>query len=182
MTDFTVMNDAKLIEHARQNSDAFAVLYRRYLTPLYRYLYRRLGNLHDTEDLTAQVFTEALEGLVSSRYREDGYFIAWLFTIARRRIADFYRRRTTEQLKDEPSSPEPGIVAAVEKGEDLQRLAYLLAQLDEDRQELLRMRFSAGLSFAEIGQVEGRSEAAVKMDTYRTLKHLRDQWEKAENG
>ncbi len=88
---------------------------------------------------------------------------------------DFYRQRPVEQLND-PPSPEPSLVAAVEKGEDLQRLAHLLAQLDEDRQELLRMRFSAGLSFAEIGQIEGRSEAAVKMMIYRTLDHLREQW------
>jgi len=176
MPDFTEMDDALLIEHARQNPDAFGILYRRYLTPLYRYLYRRLGNPHDAEDLTAQVFMEALEGLIARRYREGGCFIAWLFTIARRRTVDFYRQRPVEQLND-PPSPEPSLVAAVEKGDDLQRLAHTLAQLDEDRQELLRMRFSSGLSFAEIGQIEGRSEAAVKMMIYRTLEHLREQWE-----
>jgi RNA polymerase sigma-70 factor (ECF subfamily) len=68
------MDDALLIEHARQNPDAFGILYRRYLTPLYRYLYRRLGNPHDAEDLTAQVFMEALEGLIARRYREGGLF------------------------------------------------------------------------------------------------------------
>ncbi len=176
MPDLTVMDDTQLIEHARQNPDAFGALYRRYLTPIYRYLYRRLGNAQDAEDLTAQVFTEALEGLVARRYREGGCFIAWLFTIARRRSVDFYRRRPMESL-DDPPSPEPGILAAMEKGEDLQQLSRLLAQLDEDGKELLRMRFSAGLSFAEIGLVEGRSEAAVKMTIYRTLDHLREQWE-----
>ncbi len=176
MPDFTEMDDSLLAERARDNPDAFGALYRRYLPPLYRYLYRRLGNPHDAEDLTAQVFIEALEGLLAHRYREGGCFIAWLFTIARRRSVDFYRQRPVAQLGDLPS-PEPSLVAAVEKGEDLQRLARLLAHLDEDRQELLRMRFSAGLSFAEIGQIEGRSEAAVKMMIYRTLEHLRDQWE-----
>lgn len=176
MADFTLMDDAKLVEHVWQNPDAFGVLYRRYLTPLYCYIYRRLGNSHDAEDLTAQVFTEALEGMVARRYHESGCFVAWLFTIARRRTVDFYRQRPVEQL-DDPPSPEPSLVAAVEKGEDLKRLAHLLAQLDEDRQELLRMRFSAGLSFAEIGQIERRSEAAVKMMIYRTLEHLREQWE-----
>lgn len=176
MPNFSVMDDATLIEHARQNPDAFGVLYRRYLPPMYRYLIRRLGNSHDAEDLTAQVFTEALEGLVAHRYHEGGFFTAWLFTIARRRTVDFYRQRPVEQL-DDPPSPEPSLVAAIEKGEDLKRLEHLLAQLDEDRQELLRMRFSADLSFAEIGQIEGRSEAAVKMAIYRTLEHLREQWE-----
>ncbi len=175
MSDFNAMDDALLVKHAWQKPDAFGVLYQRYLTPIYRYLYRRLGNTHDTEDLTAQVFTEALEGLVACRYREGGCFIAWLFTIARRRTVDFYRQRPVEQL-DDPPSPEIGLMAAIEKGEDLQRLAHLLAGLDEERQELLRLRFSAGLSFAEIGLIEGRSEAAVKMTIYRTLEHLREQW------
>jgi RNA polymerase sigma-70 factor, ECF subfamily len=179
MHDFTVMNDELLVGYAEQNPGAFGVLYRRHLPQIYRYLYRRLGNLHDAEDLTGQVFTEALEGLVAHRYREGICFIAWLFTVARRRTVDFYRQRPVEQLGD-PPSPEPTLVAAIEKGEDLRRLAQLLSQLDEDRQELLRMRFSAGLSFAEIGQIEGRSEAAVKMTIYRTLEYLRDQW-KVEN-
>ena len=176
MTDFTTMDDAALVECARENPEAFSVLYRRYLTQIYRYLYRKLGNPQDAEDLTSQIFSEALEGLVCLRYRPGGCFIAWLFTIARRRCVDFYRQRPVQAL-DDPPSPEPGLLAAVEKGQDLQRLTNLLAQLDEERQELLRMRFSAGLSFAEIGQVEGRSEAAVKMAVYRTLEALRAQWE-----
>ncbi len=179
MTDFTGMDDAVLVKHATKDPEAFGVLYRRYLTPLYRYLYQRLGNSHDAEDLTAQVFTEALEGLVHHRYRENGCFAAWLFTIARRRAVDFYRQKPVEQL-DDPPSPEPGLLAAIEKSENLQRLAHLLSQLDEDRRELLRMRFSTGLSYAKIGQIEGRSEAAVKMMIYRTLEHLHIQWE-AEN-
>jgi DNA-directed RNA polymerase specialized sigma24 family protein len=78
---------------------------------------------------------------------------------------------------DDPPSPEPGLLAAVEKGEDLQRLARLLARFDEGHQELLRLRYSAGLSFAQIGLLEGRSEAAVKMAVYRALDFLRAHWE-----
>jgi len=72
-------------------------------------------------------------------------------------------------------------LAAVEMGEDLQRLTHLLTQLDEERQELLRLRFSAGLSFAQIGLLEGRTEAAVKMAIYRAIDFLHEHWEK-ENG
>lgn len=173
-------DEAALVEAARRDPEAFAALYRQYLTPLYRYLLRRSNNIHDAEDLTAQVFIEALEGLASHRYQEGGCFAAWLFTIARRHLVDYYRQRPCAPL-DDPPTPEPGLLAAIEKGEDLQRLACLLAQLDEERQELLRLRFSAGLSFAEIGLLEGRSEAAVKMALYRALDFLRAQWED-ENG
>ena len=178
-TDKVHREEAVLVEAARRDPEAFAALYRQYLTPLYRYLYRRLSNAHDAEDLTTQVFMDVLEGLPTHRYREGGCFVAWLFTIARRRLVDYYRQRTAEQLGD-PPSPEPSLVAAIEKGQDVQRLACLLSQLDEDQQELLRLRFSAGLSFSEISMLDGRSEAAVKMALYRTLDFLREHWE-AEN-
>jgi RNA polymerase sigma factor (sigma-70 family) len=174
--DLAINNEAAVVEAARHDPEAFAVLYRFYLMPLYRYLLSRLNNIHDAEDLTALVFTEALEGLVAHRYREGGCFAAWLFTIARRRLVDFYRQHPFALL-DDPPSPEPGLLAVIEKDEDVQRLAHLLTQLDEDHQELLRLRFSARLSFSDIGILEGRSEAAVKMALYRTLDFLRTHWE-----
>ena len=57
------------------------------------------------------------------------------------------------------------------------RLNGLLSQLDEDKQELMRLRFAGGLSFAEIAALEGKSEAAVKMMIHRTIRWLRENWE-----
>ena len=173
-------DDPDLVERARRDPEAFAVLYREYLPRVYRYLYRRVGSIPDAEDLTAQVFTEALEGLLKNRFRAGGCFPAWLFSIARHRAVDFYRQRPTDPLED-PPSPEPGLLAAVEQTDDLERLARLLAQLDEHKQELLRLRYAAGLRFAEIALLDGRSEAAIKMEVYRALDFLREHWE-AENG
>jgi RNA polymerase sigma-70 factor (ECF subfamily) len=172
--------DSALIEKARNDSEAFAELYRYYLTQVYRYLYRRIGNVHDTEDITAQVFTETLEGLAANRYRAGSCFSAWLFTIARHRLVDFYRKQPSLPL-DEIQSTEPGLLSILEKADDHNRLIKLLSQLDEEKQELLRLRFSARLSFAEIALIENRSEAAVKMMLYRALDWLREHWE-ANNG
>ncbi|NMB90110.1 MAG: sigma-70 family RNA polymerase sigma factor [Chloroflexi bacterium] len=180
MTDFTDLDVDALVERARNDPAAFAQLYRRYLTPVYRYLYRRLGNEPDAQDITSQVFVEALDGLVRGRYHQGGCFPAWLFTIARNRLTDLYRRRPVLPL-DEHYSSDPGLTAAVEKGEDRERLERLLARLDEERRELLRLRFSGGLSFAEIARLEGRSEAAVKMSVYRAIEWLREHWE-GDNG
>jgi RNA polymerase sigma-70 factor (ECF subfamily) len=168
--------DPGLIERSRHDPEAFGALYRRYLTPVYRYLYRRLGNVHEAEDIAAQVFTEALEGLVAGRYREGGCFSAWLFTIAAHKLADFYRTRSHLEL-DDPPSAEMGLQDKVEKNDDQQRLAKLLAMMEDEKQELLRLRFSAGLSFAEISSLAGRSEATVKMAIYRSLTWLREHWE-----
>ena len=172
--------DPILIERARRDPEAFAALYRHYLTPVYRYLYQRLGNIHDAEDITAQVFTETLESLVAGHYHEGGCFSAWLFTIAAHKLADFYRTRSPLEL-DDPASAEPDLQSGIEKNDDRQRLVKLLARLEDEKQELLRLRFSAGLSFAEIAMLAERSEAAVKMSIYRSLTWLREHWE-AEDG
>jgi RNA polymerase sigma factor (sigma-70 family) len=173
-TEYQSLDDAALVDHARNNADAFAALYHRYLTPLYRYLYHRVGNEKDAEDLAAQVFTEVLEGLET--YRERGRFASWLFTIARRRLVDLYRQRTPEPL-DDPSDGAINLDDVLEQCESQERLAHLLTGLDEGQLELLRLRFSAGLKFSEIASVLGQSEGAVKMKLYRTLDWLRVMWE-----
>ena len=175
MTDYSSLDDAALVKHASSDAEAFAVLYHRYLTPVYRYLYRRLGNEKEAEDLTAQVFVEALEGLPG--YRERGRFASWLFTIARRRLVDLYRQRVPDQLDDPPDNA-PGLQAFVEQDETYTQLEELLSQLDDDQQEILRLRFAAGLEFAEVASVLKRSPGAVKMKLYRTLDWLRANWER----
>lgn len=168
-------DEAALVAAARHNADAFALLYRRYVTPIYRYLYSRTGNAGDAQDLTAQVFLEALESL--SRYHDRGNFAAWLFTIARRRAVDHYRRTpclSLDDIDDLPARNDP--VADVIERETLEQLGTLVSQLDAGQRELLQLRFAGDLTFRQIGVVQGRSEAAVKMALRRVLDHLRDKW------
>jgi RNA polymerase sigma-70 factor (ECF subfamily) len=170
--------EARLVEAARRDPVAFSLLYRRYVTPVYRYLYKRLGNAKDAEDLTSQVFTEALEGL--AHYRERGNFVAWLFTIARRKAVDAYRRRrptlSLEDVEELHGSSEDPLEQLVQE-EELERIAALFVELEEDQRELLRLRFSAGLTYADIGAVLGRSASAVKMAIHRLLRQLYEKWE-----
>lgn len=180
----TKEDDASLAEAARREPMAFATLYRCYVTPIYRYLYSRTGHTADAEDLTAQVFTEALEGL--HRYREQGNFAAWLFTIARRRVTDHHRRQRPhvplDQAPDRPAGGVDPLAQEVVQDEQLQRLATLVGSLDEEKQELLRLRFAAGLTYGEIGGIVARSEAAVKMAVHRLLRRLEAEWEEGDDG
>jgi RNA polymerase sigma-70 factor (ECF subfamily) len=178
MMDYSQLDDAALAREATsQNAEAFTTLYRRYVTPLYRYLYHRLGNVKDAEDLTAQVFMDALEGLAS--YRERGRFSSWLFTIARRRLMDLYRQRPADPLEDDVPDISFDLQSILEKNENHARLNQLLGDLDDERRELLQLRFAAGLEFSEIASLLHRSEGAVKMTMYRTLDWLKANWEVA---
>ncbi len=169
-------DEALLIDRARHDPDSFAELYRHYLPRVYRYLYLRLGSGPDAEDLSSQVFIAVLEGLQGQRYRENGCFAAWLFTIVRRRLSAF-RHRPPASVLTENLRSSSDVLDTIEAGDSLRQLSRLLAQLEPQKQELLRLRFAAELSFGEIAVLEKRSEAAVKMAFYRTLQWLREQWE-----
>jgi RNA polymerase sigma-70 factor (ECF subfamily) len=173
-------DEAALIESARREPDAFAALYQRYLARVYRYLYLRLGSQHDAEDLTSQIFIETLIGLKQNQYKENGCFPAWLFTIVRRRLVDFQRQRVPAPLDEHPSA-DPNLLDVIQESEDVERLSHLISQMGSVKQELLRLRFTAKLSFAEIAALENQSEAAVKMAVYRSIQWLREHWE-VENG
>ncbi|MGD2103678.1 MAG: sigma-70 family RNA polymerase sigma factor [Anaerolineae bacterium] len=168
---------AELAQAAKEDESAFAALYRRYVDRIYRYVYSRVSRKADAEDLTARIFTEALEGLED--YREQGSFSAWLFTIAHHRVVDHYRRKRTTQPLDAASEIEgdgPNPLAEVVREERLEHLAWLVEGLDEEKQELLRLRFAGELTYREIGEIVGRSEGAVKMAVHRLLRRLEDAW------
>ena len=83
--------ESEITEQVRYSQADFTLLYRQYATRIYRFVFARVSNHADAEDLTAQVFMEALQSL--ERFDGNGNFAAWLFTIARNKVVDSYRRR-----------------------------------------------------------------------------------------
>jgi RNA polymerase sigma-70 factor (ECF subfamily) len=165
-------DDQHLVARARDDPRAFAPLYERYLDPIYRYCYRRLGNREGAEDATSQVFLHALAGLAMYR---DGSFAAWLFTIAHNVVIDTYRRRRPEEpLLDlvDPVDADPTPEAAAMAEDERRTLRGLLAPLPVDQRRVLELRL-AGLTGAEIAVVLARSVAAVKMLQLRAMTRLR---------
>lgn len=165
-------SDAELVALAQRDPHAFALLYDRYLDPVYRYCYRRLGSRHAAEDATSLVFTKALAAL--PRYRHDA-FRAWLFTIAHHVITDRYRALHPEQpladaveILDRDPSPEDLVLAAEER----HSVHSLLKHLPEHQRQVIELRL-AGLSGAEIAQILGRSRANVDVTQFRAVARLR---------
>lgn len=170
-------DEVALVEAARHDPAAFSQLYHRYVTPVYRYLYKWVENPSEAEDLTSQVFTEVLEGL--AHYQERGNFIAWLFTITRRKVIAARRHyRPAFQLNEADDVPGPAEdpLERVIQREQIEQMAALIARLNDDQRELLRLRFTAGLGYAEIGVILGRSQAATKMAVYRLLQQMNKKW------
>lgn len=156
----------------------FAQAYAALFPALYGFVRFRVGNSQLAEDLTAQVFERALGRLAS--VREPEHLRAWLFTIARRAVADHYRdRRPTAPLEAVEAlahlwidSPE---VEALRR-EDRRRLGAYLAELADREREVLGLKFAAALTNREIAKVLDLTEANVGQIVHRAIVKLRLQF------
>jgi len=168
---------SQIIAAAKQNPRMFGDLYLLYAQPVFRYLYSRMGNVPEAEDAAAQTFLAALERF--PKYRHDGYFASWLFSIARNKAMDYFRKQRKEaSLEDAERIPaDANLLQQVIKTERIAALSKLISALSEDEQELIRLRYVAELNFAEIGHLLGQKEDTVKKTLYRMLARLKVQLE-----
>jgi RNA polymerase sigma-70 factor (ECF subfamily) len=172
----STQDESVLVRAAKTDTEVFALLYDRYVQPLYHYCYHRTNSVHDAEDLTSQTFLAALEAF--PHYRWDGHFAAWLFTIARNKVVDYYRRTPNVPLEESMVPPfHSDLADETEISQQKGILLHAIWALNEDEQELIRLRYVAELSFAEIAKVLHKSEGATKKMLYRLLARLKSQME-----
>lgn len=168
----SVNNDDYWIKRIVNDVSEFDVIYDRYITPIYKYVIRRIPNKFEAEDITANIFLTALESIVEGKYQCNNHFASWLFTIARRRIADYYRKPAEYSL-DAVIPSEYHHVSAVDGNENYEELQSHYSKLNNYEQDLLALRFSAQLDYKKIAQIVNKSVCSVKMATYRALRKLR---------
>jgi RNA polymerase sigma-70 factor (ECF subfamily) len=170
------VTDDELVERALRDRAAFAELYRRHLSRVYRYaLAQTGGNAQQAQDVTAQTFLAALEKL--DTYQGAGAFTSWLLAIARHKAADLHRgRRELAQLEEaaQVASLEPSPERVVAARLELAHVLHTLRALAPERAEALALRIFGELTTAEIATVMGKSEAAVKMLVHRAVSDLRE--------
>lgn len=176
-TELTEKSVRQMIEAARQDPRKFGDLYLLYAQPVFRYLYSRIRNIPEVEDATAQTFLAALEQIQKNKH--DGYFASWLFSIARNKAMDYFRkqRKETSLIEVEFISTDANLLTQVIKTERITALSGLINKLPEEEQELIRLRYVGELSFAEIGYLLGQKEDTVKKSLYRLLARLKVQLE-----
>jgi RNA polymerase sigma-70 factor (ECF subfamily) len=177
------LSDEDALSRAAQgDSEAVGVLYDRYVERIYNYIYYRTSNQHDAEDLTSRVFTRAIKHITN--YEDRGLpFSAWLYRIAHNLVANWHRDNSRRQVVglDESfniSGTQEQPETLVVRSEEENFLMGLVSNLPEDRQQLLILKFVDHLSNAEIGEIMGRTEGAIKSLYHRTLISLRDEVKK----
>jgi RNA polymerase sigma-70 factor (ECF subfamily) len=172
------MDEPALVRAAQMDAQAFGVIYDRYVARVYRYCFYRTNSAPDAEDLTAQIFLAALEAL--PRYRQDGHFAAWLFSIARKKVADFHRRAShaTRSLEESILPPiHPDLALDVETSQRREHILKQIQALAEEERELIHLRYVAELSFAEMAKTLQKNEEAVKKSLYRLIARLKQELE-----
>ena len=183
-------DERELVERAKRgDSRAFGLLYRAYVDRVYSFIEFRVRDRAVAEDLTQEVFVQVLRGLAA--YSWHGSFGPWILRIARNAVVDHWRRlgrRPEGALASRNPGQEPrgegplervqasGVAEAMEAVEaslDHGRLMAATGRLTELQQQVIALRFSAGLTIRETAVVMDRSEGAVKNLQHHALRALR---------
>lgn len=159
----------------RGDAEAFAELYRAHVQAIYRYIIHRVNDAHLAEDLTADVFTRALQGL--AHYQDQGKpFVAWLYRIAQARVIDHYRRsgrRPVESdVEAEPIPVEANMDEAMLRRQAARALRAAIAELTGDQQQVIILRFIEGYRVEAIAELMGKQPNAIKALQHRALRTL----------
>ncbi|MDX1663327.1 MAG: sigma-70 family RNA polymerase sigma factor [Candidatus Promineifilaceae bacterium] len=179
MTESSITDgERELVERAMSgDAEAFGRLYERYLDPLYRYIYFRVGNQLTAEDLTEEVFVRAWEALPDYQLPENGSISPWLYRIAHNLVVDEYRHRSRYDAVEPLLQVEPGPPSVEEQAgllRSTERLAEAVSRLEPLEQNVIILRFVEGLSHREVGAIVDRSEGACRVIQHRALAALRE--------
>ncbi len=162
-------------DEQREKEDKLAGLYDEYFDRIARYIYARLGDRHEAEDLAGDVFLKALESLKS--YKERGIPMqAWLFRIAHNVLVDRLRKKgrmATVPIDDVSIAAGEDPAVTAERSIEIERVNEAMQKLTPEQREVVRLRFFSGLSSKEVGAILQKSDGAVREMQSASLKKLR---------
>ena len=156
--------------------DAFAQIVDRWQTRLINFFYRSTGNRADAEDLAQETFIEL--NRAAARYQPQGTFRAFVFTLARRRLIDGYRKKARRPLEYVDPS-EYFMQSQAESSDQIREIEeafhFALTALPENQRNAILMLQQQGLSYDEIAQALNASVSAIKTWIHRARMHLRQE-------
>jgi RNA polymerase sigma factor (sigma-70 family) len=152
-------------------------IYDRYSGRIYNFTLRFLKNSEAAEDATQEVFVKMLKH--ANQFHGDAKLSTWLFSIAANWCRDYLRKADNKPKESDdvlvtlPTPVELGPDRALERHEDEQRVQRALSALTPEQREAILLSRYQGLSYAEIAQIAGCSEGAVKTRVFRAMETLK---------
>jgi RNA polymerase sigma-70 factor (ECF subfamily) len=162
-------DEQSLIEAAQADPARFVDLYERHFHRVYAYVARRASSRAEAEDVTSEVFEQALTNLRTYEWRGVP-FLAWLFRIAANALTDRWRQAARHSFDPPPDVPDRGEADEIERRA---MLFQLVDRLPDAQRQVIEMRFVEQKSIREIAAALDRSEGAVKQLQLRALENLR---------
>ena len=173
-----MQEEQSLIRRAQTGDQvALTQIYEENFDKIYRYIVLKIGDRTEAEDMTQQVFLNALKSISSYKFKGTP-FSSWLYRIAHNQVVDYYRKKSkmTTVTLDE-SLPLPAADGnpehLAEKKMAIEEVVVAARKLTEAQREVISLRFAAELSIAEVADVMGKSEGAVKALQHSAIVALR---------
>jgi RNA polymerase sigma-70 factor (ECF subfamily) len=171
-----VQSEESLIRRAQQRDPvALTQLYEANFDRIFRYIALKIGDRMEAEDLTQQVFLNAVQSIGSYKWKGMP-FSAWLYRIAHNQIVDYFRKKAkrptvTLDDTDPPGGDDPQKTAEVQL--TMEELARATQKLTESQREVISLRFGGQLSIAEVAKTMGKTEGAIKALQHSAVAALR---------
>jgi len=178
----SLFTEKKLVYRVRahKDADAFGILYDRYVTKIYRFVYLKVSHKEEAEDIVSDVFLKTWNYLTDNtrdRTVEVASFSGLIYTIARTSIIDFYRARanrrecTIEVL--EGVADETDLKSEIATRQEIDLILKSLKKMKREYQEVIVLKYIEELSTAEIAEILDKSQVSVRVTVHRAMKILK---------
>jgi RNA polymerase sigma-70 factor, ECF subfamily len=161
-----------------RDADAFALLYDAYVARVYRFVYFKISNAQDAEDIVADLFLKAWKYLVAEDTKEVGSFSGLIYDMARNATIDWYRKNAQAHVcaLDDIVYLGDGndLAQSVADQFDSQALIKQIKTMKHEYQEVLILKYVEELSLSEIATLLGRSHVSVRVTLHRATKKLKE--------
>ena len=165
-------DERALFERAQSSAAGFGELFDAYYDRIYAYCYRRVGSRDIAEDVAASVFEDAMRGIKRARWQNKPT-IAWLYGIAARRVADYYRSRKDDESLDDVVIHTGNLIhESVEQGEEFAAVQRGLKKLNANDREIIMLAYFEELDGAEIAATLNCSANSAYVRLHRALGKL----------
>lgn len=157
--------------------EALGWLYERYFDRIYKYIYLKIGDATDAEDLTEQVFLKMIEAIHNFQW-QGTTFAAWLYRIAHNQVVDTIRQHSRrpqtplEPVVDVLASEKDDPYREAEKSDSVRHLLEAIGSLTDLQAQVITLKFGLGLTNAEVAGMLDRTEGAIKALQYSALQNL----------
>src|SRR3990167_7762811 len=175
-------NDPRVLMLRAKNGDnnAFGLVYELYFTPVFRYVYLRINNKKEAEDLTQSIFLKVFQSLY--RFEEmKSPPLAYFFTVARNAVFDHCKKKKevvfadVEAMENRPANQDTNPARIADENEKNLIVSGLIKNnLTDEQKEVVALKFTSELSNKEISAIIGKNESAIRQIQCRALKKLRE--------